>query len=81
MSLQLELKPTAARKGEERMTLGEKWLVYWDSSKSWRPAEVANESGERVELKLTDAPELPDLQRTISTTRPAMNDRARFRPT
>jgi len=61
------------------MSLGEKWQVFWARTEAWRLAEIANESGDRVELKFTDAPHETDLQKTISTTREAMKDRSRFR--
>lgn len=61
------------------MSIGEKRQVFWERTGAWRPAEIVNESGERVELKFTDAPNETDLQKTISTTREAMKDRKRFR--
>jgi hypothetical protein len=62
------------------MSIGEKWEVFWERTGAWRPAELINELGSQVELMCTDAPHEPDLQKTISTTREAMKNRSRFRP-
>lgn len=61
------------------MSIGDTWWVYWTSTNQWRPAEIINESGERVELRFIDAPNEPDLQKTISKTRAEMNNPSRFK--
>jgi hypothetical protein len=59
--------------------IGESWEMFWPETGQWRPAKIINEAGERVELQFQDAPALPDLAKTISTTRQAMNNKAAFR--
>jgi hypothetical protein len=61
------------------MSLGDKWQVFWESTGTWRPAEIVNELDERVELKFTDGSHEADLQKTLSATREEMKDRSRFR--
>jgi hypothetical protein len=47
------------------MAIGERWMVYWEPTTSWRPAEIVNEAGKRVELKFTDTPAARDLSNTL----------------
>jgi hypothetical protein len=60
-------------------SVGELWDVFVRETGQWRHAKIINESGDRIELQFEDAPHLPDLQKTISTTRQAMNNKAAFR--
>jgi hypothetical protein len=61
------------------MAIGERWMVYWEPTKSWRPAEIVNEAGKQVKLKFTDTPAARDLSNTLSTTRDEMVNGAKFR--
>jgi hypothetical protein len=61
------------------MSIGEQWRVLDKRRNAWRLAKVINELGHRVELQFQDAPDEPDLIRTISATREEMQDCTLFR--
>jgi hypothetical protein len=61
------------------MPIGDLWEALWPQTRQWRPARIVNESGDRIELQFQDAPGSSDLERTISTTRQAMENRHQFR--
>jgi hypothetical protein len=60
-------------------SVGEDWEVFVSETGQWRPAKIINESGNNIELQYQGAPHSPDLEKTISTTRQAMNNKAAFR--
>jgi hypothetical protein len=55
------------------------WSVSATGSAPWRRAEIINELGDGIELKLLDASRLSDLENTISTTRQVLNNSAEYR--
>ena len=61
------------------MSIGEQWLALDKRRNAWRPAKIINELADRVELQFQDAPNEPDLIRTIRTTRGEMQDCTLFR--
>ena len=61
------------------MSIGEQWLALDKRRNAWRPAKIVNELAHRVELQFQDAPDEPDIIKTINTTREEMQDSTLFR--
>jgi hypothetical protein len=59
--------------------IGEEWEIFMQDTGQWRRAKIINEAGDRVELQFQDAPHLPDLAKTLSTTRQALSDKRLYR--
>jgi hypothetical protein len=61
------------------MAIGDRWDVFDGKHLAWRPAVIANEIGDKVELQFQDIAR-PGLASTVSTTKAAMRDQELFRP-
>src|SRR5262249_37436722 len=61
------------------MSIGETWEVFDERRNAWRPAKIINELANQVELQFQDAPDEPELAKTFSTTREAMQDQRLYR--
>jgi hypothetical protein len=62
------------------MAIGDQIWVERFNTGRWRPAEVIYESETTVQLKCTDAPDEPDLHKTITVSRKELANRNKFRP-
>jgi hypothetical protein len=61
------------------VAIGDEWEVLWPSTGRWERAKIINEAGGSLELQLTDAPDLTDLEKTLSATAEGLQDQSVFR--